>query len=95
MQNKEISEVIELINTIILSMAAKQEILNNMESNVFSANIYDSYINLLIKANAKLLNVSEKEVQVHYRQLIKDFITGNLSIEQLELKLKNNFYFRP
>lgn len=69
------NKTVKMINIIILSMAAKQNALNNLQSEVFNVDIYNHYINMLIKINLELMGVDDSVNE--YKKLIHDFLNGH------------------
>ncbi|MDI3546855.1 MAG: hypothetical protein PWR10_507 [Halanaerobiales bacterium] len=69
-------KTIKLLNTIILSMAAKQEVLDKLESKVFNVDIYRQYINSLMIANLELMDL--KNSRHKYKNLINKYLNGKI-----------------
>lgn len=69
-------KTIKLLNTIILSMAAKQEVLDKLESKVFDVDIYRQYINSLMIANLELMDL--KNSRHKYKNLINKYLNGKI-----------------
>ncbi|MDI3547189.1 MAG: hypothetical protein PWR10_841 [Halanaerobiales bacterium] len=69
------NKTVKMINIIILSMAAKQNALDNLQSEVFNVDIYNHYINMLIKINLELMGVDDSVNE--YKKLIHDFLNGH------------------
>ena len=81
----------EHLNILILSMVSKQKVFNDLESDLFQANIYETYIEHLIEINLELLNFNiEKEDE--YKRLIELYLEGEIEdpdqvIERLKTDL--------
>lgn len=69
-------KTIKLLNTIILSMATKQEVLDKLESEVFNVDIYRQYINSLMIANLELMDL--KNSRHKYKNLINKYLNGKI-----------------
>ncbi len=73
------------LNLIIISMSVKQKVLDNIGQDFIEMNIYEEYIDYLMKVNLNILDSkSSKDV---YKSLIDDYIKGNL--RKAEFILKN------
>ncbi|MFW6008995.1 MAG: hypothetical protein ACOCP8_07005 [archaeon] len=78
------------LNMLILSMAAKQRIFNDLESELIQLNVYEKYIDHLIEINLDLLelNIEKKD---NYKRLIELYIEGEIEDpEQILETLKND-----
>jgi len=78
--NIHLKRVIEQLNITILSMAAKQQLFDNLESELISMKIYTEYIDLLIDINLKLMKLYPGEDQFknkQYEKLIQNYISNN------------------
>ena len=85
-----IQSTAERLNILILSMAAKQRIFNNLESELIQLNVYEKYIDHLIEINLDLLDLN-KEKKAHYKRLIELYIEGQFEdTDQVLETLKND-----
>ena len=64
--------LIKHLNVIILSMATKQKIFDELHSVLFNADIYRGYMDNLIQINLELMNKPHKKSQ--YERLISSYI---------------------
>ncbi|MFW5991863.1 MAG: hypothetical protein ACOCQN_01580 [Halanaerobiaceae bacterium] len=71
-----ISNSCKLINMIILSMASKQKILNKLNNNFFSIDIYQEYINNLIEVNLEIMDKPAAEKD--YLNNIENYLQGKI-----------------
>ena len=82
-------EINKKLNLLILNMAAKQQLLDELQSQIFKINIYQEYLNQLIKINLEILNLTNKEEK--YKQLINNYINNEIENPDIILnKLKSN-----
>ena len=80
----------ERLNVIILSMAAKQKVFNDLESEMIQLNVYEKYIDYLIEINLDLLNL-DKEKKEEYKWLIDMYLEGEIEEpDQVIASLKND-----
>jgi len=80
----------ERLNVIILSMAAKQKVFNDLESEMIQLNVYEKYIDHLIEINLDLLNL-DKENKEKYKWLIDMYFEGEIEEpDQVIASLKND-----
>ena len=83
---------VEIINMTILSMAVKQQVLDEMRSEIFECNIYREYIDYLIKVNLMILGLEDYE-SIKYLSLIDDYINGEIEEpDDVLLLLKRELY---
>ena len=83
---------VEIINMTILSMAVKQQVLDEMRSEIFECNIYREYIDYLIKANLMILGLEDYE-RIKYLSLIDEYINGEIEEpDDVLLLLKRELY---
>ncbi len=78
-------EEILLLNTIILSMATKQKVLDDLKSNIFTVNVYSEYIEDLIYLLLSL-NGSPEKKEI-YEQNIKKYLEGEIAIPEKVLEI--------
>ena len=82
----------EHLNILILSMVSKQKVFNDLESDLFQANIYETYIEHLIEINLELLNL-KKEKKDEYKRLIGLYLEGEIEEpDQVIERLKTNLH---
>ncbi len=74
-------EAVYLLNTIILSMATKQQLFDSLESEIFQApNIYSDYINTLIVVNIRFMGFKKEKVALNkYKLLIEKYLSGEIT----------------
>ena len=83
----------EHINMLILSMVSKQKVLNDLESELFQANVYETYINHLIEINIELLNLKKEEKLGEYSRLIELYFEGQIdNPDQVIERLKTDLH---
>ncbi|MEJ6952083.1 hypothetical protein [Natronospora cellulosivora (SeqCode)] len=76
-------EELQLLNTVILSMITKQKVLNDLESKVFSVDIYGEYIESLTCVLLSLNNSPDKKYE--YEENVKKYLEGKLEEPEEDL----------
>ena len=66
------------LNTIILSMRAKQKLLDGLKSEIFKLEIYGGYIDNLIDILLNLMGFERREARSEYYKLIEMFLDGDI-----------------
>lgn len=75
----------KLLNTVILSMATKQNVLNSLSSEIFKVDIFNSYIKHLIEINLSLLESTDK--MQNYLDNIEAYLKGKIDDPDDVIKL--------
>jgi hypothetical protein len=77
-------------------MVTKQNILNDIKSELFNIDIYDEYVEYLIEINLELLNMPNNKFEEKkrlYRRLIDMYIKGQINDpDQILKRLKVNLH---
>ncbi|MCK8824870.1 hypothetical protein [Fuchsiella alkaliacetigena] len=83
----------EHLNMLILSMASKQKVFNDLESELFQLNAYTTFIEQLIQINLEVLDLKQEEKQDEYNRLIELYFEGEIdSPEQIIERLTTDLH---
>lgn len=78
---------------LILSMASKQKVFNDLESELFQLNAYTTFIEQLIQINLEVLDLKQEEKQDEYNRLIELYFEGEIdSPEQIIERLTTDLH---
>ncbi|MFW6023032.1 MAG: hypothetical protein ACOCQW_05945 [Halanaerobiaceae bacterium] len=83
-------DVIDFLNSIILSMASKQKVFDGLKSNIFDINIYTGYIDLLIHANLQLIGKDSDDKVLNYKLLIEQYLKDKIERKEVIENIKND-----